>query len=80
MGEGRTGKLEGHGCPGAGSGKRRDDGVGIKWQAAITSHVFLALKHDEAVAAVGFLFLVSLLVGMCITDDADLCVSARGIQ
>jgi hypothetical protein len=40
--------------------------------AAITSHVFLALKHHEAVAAVGLLFLVALFVGMRVTDDADL--------
>ena len=77
---GRTGKLEGHGCPGAGSGKRRDGRCRNQVAGSITSHIFLALKHDEAVAAVGFLFLVSLLMGVCITDDADLSVSARGIR
>jgi hypothetical protein len=39
---------------------------------SITSHVFFAFKHHEAVAAVRFLFLVSLFVGMGVTDDADL--------
>lgn len=38
----------------------------------ITSHVFLTLKYYKAVAAVRFLFLVSLFVGVGVADDADL--------
>lgn len=72
---GRTGKLEGHDM--SWGGFRQAAGWQCQNQSgSITSHVLLALKHYEAVAAVGFLFLISLFVGMGITDDANLSRSA----
>jgi len=47
----------------------------MKWFGSITSHVLLALKHDEGIAPVGFALLVSLFIRVSVPDDANL---ARG--
>lgn len=38
----------------------------------ITSHVFLSFKYYKSVSSVGLLFLLGSLMGMRVSDDADL--------
>jgi hypothetical protein len=44
-------------------------------ESSFTSHVFLSFKNNECISTMRFLLLVTLLVGMCIFDDADLGTS-----
>lgn len=84
MGRGERGRLRGlaslraiYVLEGYAVGLRQaEDGRCQNQSGSITSHVFLAFKHYEAVAAVWLLFLVSLFVSMGITDNADLLRSA----
>jgi hypothetical protein len=65
----RTRKPEGHGCP----DEATSAAVGYQDQMdSFTSHIFLTFKDYKAVAAVRFMFFVWFLVGMCISNDADL--------
>lgn len=41
-------------------------------RAVFTSHIFLALKHDECIATVGFTLFVTLFMSMRICNDANL--------
>lgn len=68
------GKLEGQ-ISGEGHGE-----CFWKINGGFTSHVFLTLKHDESISAMGLLLLVGSFVSMGIRDDSNLCLVSGEVR